>query len=202
MSVVSACASVTMPIPPIAEWGANVDNVPVVVANPTAAVAPPISTPVPARPLHHLRDVRRREGITRRKVGRLLGIPIREVERQERPSSDILLSDLHRWQKALGVPLAELLDEPDGILSPPVELRARLLRIMKTARSIQHEARQVSIQRFAEMLVDQLVEIMPELKDTMAWNAVGARRGRDELGQAFFRGALLDSLNELDRDEE
>ena len=49
----------------------------------------------------------------------------------------MLLSDLHRWQQALAVPIAELLGEPEGELSPPVRLRPRLLRAMKTVRSIQ-----------------------------------------------------------------
>jgi hypothetical protein len=111
------------------------------------------------------------------------------------------LSDLHRWQKVLGVPIAELLDESEDMLSSHVELRAQLLRVMKTVRSIQEGARQVSVQRLAEMLVDQLVDIMPELKDTTAWPTGSPRRGRHELGQAFFRGALLDSLEDLDRPE-
>ena len=98
------------------------------------------------------------------------------------------LSDLYRWQKLLQVPLAELLSEPAGELSPPLQLRARLLRAMKTVRSIQEVARQVSVQRLASVLVAQILEIMPELKDTIAWPAVGHRRKQSELGQAFFRG--------------
>ena len=31
----------------------------------------------------------------------------------------MLLSDLRRWQQALAVPIAELLDEPEGELSRP-----------------------------------------------------------------------------------
>ena len=85
----------------------------------------------------------------------------------------MLLSDLYRWQRALDVPAAELLHEPQAELSPPVQFRSRLLRAMKTVRSIQAGVRQASIQRLAAMLADQLVEIMPELKDTVAWPALG-----------------------------
>ena len=60
------------------------------------------------------------------------------------------LSELLRWQRALGVPFAELLNEPDGELFPPVQLRARLLRAMKTVRTIQERARQASVRRLAE----------------------------------------------------
>ena len=104
----------------------------------------------------------------------------------------MLLSELYRWQDALGVPAAELLHEPDGELSLPVQLRSRLLRAMKTARLIEEMARQAPIQRLIKSLVDQLIEAMPELKETTAWPAVGHRRKQDELGQAFFRRLSLD----------
>jgi hypothetical protein len=88
----------------------------------------------------------------------------------------MLLSNLYRWQEVLEVPLVELLHEPDGELSPPVQLRARLLRAMKTVRSIQRGAQQTSIRRLATMLVEQLVEIMPELKNIVPWPAASHRR--------------------------
>ena len=84
-------------------------------------------------------------------------------------STDITLGDLYRWQQALDVPIGELLSEPASELAPPVQLRARLLLVMKTARSIEANARQVSVRRLATMLVEQLVDVMPELKGTLAW---------------------------------
>ena len=151
--------------------------------------------------LHRLGEVRRREGLTRREVARRLSISVREVQEREQPSSDMPLSDLYRWQEVLQVPLAELFNEPAGELSPPLQLRARLLRAMKTVRSIQEVARQASIQRLAIVLVDQILAIMPELKDTIAWPAVGHRRKQSELGQAFFRGLSLDLRDELEGPE-
>ena len=99
------------------------------------------------------------------------------------------------------MPIAELLDEPEGELSPPVRLRARLLRVMKTVRSIQQRARQAPMRRLAETLVTQLVEVMPELTEATAWPAIGQRRRKQELGQAFFRRLSLDPLDELDGPE-
>ncbi len=98
-------------------------------------------------------------------------------------------------------PAGRTADEPAGELSPPLQLRARLLRAMKTVRSMQEVARQASVQRLASVLVAQILEIMPELKDTIAWPAVGHRRKQSELGQAFFRGLSLDLRDEMEGPE-
>ncbi len=152
-------------------------------------------------PLHRLSEVRRREGITRHTVASRLGISEREVQRQEHPCSDMLLSELHRWRKVLQVPTTELLFEPDDELSASIQLRAQLLRMMKTVRSIEERARQASVRRLAGTLVDQIAEIMPELRDTKAWPAVGQQRSQKEPGQAYFRRISRDSLGDLDEME-
>jgi transcriptional regulator with XRE-family HTH domain len=141
----------------------------------------PVSTD--QKPLHRIAEVRRRQGISVRSVARRLHISIDQVRREEEPASDMLLSELLRWQQALEVPLAELLVETDGPLSEPVMNRARLLRIMKTVRAIEEMATSPSIQRFATMLEEQLVELMPELKDVAAWHSIGQRRSHNELGR-------------------
>ena len=204
MNVTANCVEAVEPIPFLQTntLTADLGGKPVAAANAVSATPPPTASPTPGRPLHRLGEIREQEGLTRCRVARLLGISIPEVEQQEQPSSDMLLSDLYRWQKVLGVPIAELLNEPAGELSPPVQLRAQLLRVMKTVRSIQEKARQTSMRRLAEMLIDQLVEVMPEIKDTTAWPAVGHRRRKNDLGQAFFRRPSLRSLDELDRLEE
>jgi transcriptional regulator with XRE-family HTH domain len=158
----------------------------------------PLGPPMADRPLHRLFEVRQQEGLTRAQVARRMGISLREVERQEQSSSDISLNDLCRWQRALGVPIGELLSEPEGELSPPVCLRAKLTRAMKTARSIQQWARQPSMRRLAETLVDQLVEVMPELVECGPWPAVGHHRIKRAFGQAFYRGLLLGPVDELE----
>jgi len=49
----------------------------------------------------------------------------------------------------------------------------------------------------AEVLVEQLTEIMPELAGVHPWHAVGKRRSQDELGVAAERGLWSDFLHEL-----
>jgi hypothetical protein len=77
--------------------------------------------------------------------------------------------------------------ESDAPLSEPVLTRARLLRVMKTVRAIKESATAVSILRFVTMLENQLIELMPELKDVAPWHSVGRRRSPDELGRTAER---------------
>ena len=113
------------------------------------------------KPLHRIADVRRRQGISVRSAARRLHTSIDQVRRQEEPANDMLVSELLRWQQALDVPLADLLVETDGPLSAPNMGRARLSRIMQTVRALKEKATSSSIQRFATMLEQQLVELMP-----------------------------------------
>ena len=148
---------------------------------------PPVPVTSDRKPLHRIADVRRRQGISVRSAARRMHTPIDQVRRQEEPANDMLLSELFRWQQALDVPLADLLVETDGPLSEPIMTRARLLRIMKTVRAIKETATSSSIQRFATMLEQQLVELMPELKDVAAWHSIGQRRSPDEVGRTAER---------------
>jgi hypothetical protein len=148
---------------------------------------PPVPVSSDKKPLHRIGDVRRRQGISVRSAARRMHTSIDQVRRQEEPGNDMLLSELVRWQQALDVPLADLLVENDGPLSEPIMTRARLLRIMKTVRAIKETATSSSIQRFATMLEQQLVELMPELKDVAAWHSIGQRRSPDEVGRTAER---------------
>lgn len=149
------------------------------------------------RALHQIAAVRRREGLSRRAVARRLGTDVKRVRSEEEQTVDLPLSRLYQWQAALGVPVAELLVDGDGSLSPPVLKRAQVLRLMKTAAAIRERADSAPIQRMAQMLIEQILEIMPELKDVSPWNAVGQRRTLDDLGQAAYRRLSLDALFDL-----
>jgi len=139
------------------------------------------------KPLHRLAAVRRQQGVSVRKLARAMHVSQSQVRDHEDPTSDLRLSSLHQWQQVLEVPIGELLVESGRPLSRPVMERAKLLRLMKTAVSIQQRAEQVSVRRLAETLVSQLTELMPELEDVSGWHAVGQRRTLDEFGETALR---------------
>jgi hypothetical protein len=139
------------------------------------------------RKLQQLGEARRRQGLSVRCVAQRLNKTIGEVRAQEDPCADILLSELYRWQAVLEVPTEELLDEPTDALSTRVLTRARMLRVMKTARALRAQARSEAEHRLARLLISQLIEIMPELKEVAAWPTVGHRRTADELGRIAER---------------
>ncbi len=112
---------------------------------------------------------------------------VEQVRSQEEPTTDMLLSELYEWQRALEVPVAELLVDSEAPLSEPVQMRARLLRVMKTARAIQESTKCKSVGRLATMLEQQLIELMPELEDVAPWHSVGQRRSHDEMGRTAER---------------
>jgi len=99
----------------------------------------------------------------------------------------------------LGLPVAELVEEPDLSLSTPLFNRACLIRVMKTAMAILERSGNPHTKLLAQTMVDQLTEIMPELRGIGAWNAVGTRRRLDELGVAaerrFSDEALMDAVD-------
>lgn len=135
------------------------------------------------RRLQQLGEARRRQGLSIRCVAQRLNLSIGEVRAQEDASADMLLTELYRWQSVLDVPLEELLADPQDSLSPRVLMRARMLRVMKTARALRAQARSESVHRLAKVLISQLIEIMPELKEVAAWPTVGHRRTAEELGR-------------------
>jgi len=139
------------------------------------------------RRFHRIKEVRQQQGVSLRRVAQLLGTEIRELRREEEETSDLPLSRVYQWQRALEVPVADLLVDSGAPLSAPVMERARLVRVMKTVAAIMEKAQSTSIQRLAQTLVDQLVEIMPELKGINPWHSVGQRRSLDEYGRVVER---------------
>jgi hypothetical protein len=133
--------------------------------------------------LQKLGEARRRQGLSVRCVAQRLGRTVSEVRAQEDERSDLFLSELYRWQAALEVPIEELLHEPKDTLSPRVLTRARLLKVMKTAMAIRRQSRSEAERRLSRLLIEQLLEIMPELKEVSGWPAVGHRRAANELGR-------------------
>ncbi len=138
--------------------------------------------------MHRIRTVRLQQGVSLRTAARQMGTDIRSLRQQENENADLRLSDLHEWQKALDVPVTELMVEPDNsTLSPPIMQRARMVRLMKTAAALMESAADPGVERLAENLVNQLTEIMPELKDVAPWHTYGQRRSLDEVGRVAER---------------
>jgi transcriptional regulator with XRE-family HTH domain len=144
-------------------------------------------------PLHRLAAVRRQQGVSLRNMARRLSADVSSVLHQEQESSDLPLSVLYQWQRALEVPVADLLVDSDAPLSPPVMERARMVKVMKTAVALMEKAHNNSQRRLVTMLMEQLIEIMPELREVSAWHSVGQRRTLEEFGRAIER-TLPDEL--------
>jgi hypothetical protein len=135
------------------------------------------------RRLHRIAEVRRLQGVTLRNVSRRLGAPLTLVRRQEQPDCDLRLSDLLHWQEVLEVPVAELLVEGEGQLSGPVLQRSRMVKLMKTAAAIRERTHDTTTARMVSMLIEQILELMPELADVTPWHTIGQRRTLDDLGR-------------------
>ncbi len=141
----------------------------------------------PKRPLHRLGVVRQLQNISKYTVARRLETDIATVRQQEQATSDLLLSQLYEWQEVLEVPVSELLVENDDPLSAAVLKRAQLVRVMKTALAILEASKQKQVRRMAQTMIDQLVDMMPELKDVTPWPTVGKCRD-NRWGIAVERG--------------
>lgn len=139
-----------------------------------------------ARPLHFIASTLRRQNATLAGCARRLGISPSEAAAQIRPDADLSLSQLYAWRAVLDVPTSELLPL-DDLVPDPIRNRALLLRIMKTARQLQDLSRASRLESAVASLVDQLIELMPELAEVPAWPTVGQSRAPRDLGGATRR---------------
>ncbi|MDZ4819564.1 MAG: helix-turn-helix domain-containing protein [Planctomycetota bacterium] len=154
----------------------------------------PIAIP---KVLHRLAIVRQQQGVSHRNLARRLGSDIRTVRAQEHSDADLPLSLLYAWQQVLEVPISELMVDSASPLSPPVLERARMVRLMKTVAAMLESADSNSMKRMIQMLSEQLIEIMPELKGVGPWHAVGQRRTLDDYGRAAENSISEDFFRRL-----
>lgn len=140
------------------------------------------------RRLHRIAEVRKREGLSVAAAARRLESDVAHIRAEELPTSDMSLSRLYEWQDILGVPIVELLVEEKDALAPPIQFRSMLVRVMKTVLALREMLDENDfcepkrVRRFVDTMVEQLVELMPELEEIGPWHSVGRRRRRDELG--------------------
>ena len=144
----------------------------------------PCATPEHPRALHRVAKVREQQGVSHRTLARRLGIEPRQLREWESESHDLRASQLLAIQAALEVPLIELLEDPQS-LSRPVEERAKLVKVMKTAVALREVKASPRVERLATMLCDQLIELMPELAEISGWPQFGARRGESAVGRVL-----------------
>ena len=143
---------------------------------------------------HRIREVRVRQEVSLRTAARQMQLDIGSIRDQEEETSDLRLSDLYRWQQVLDVPVAELLSDADDSLSATILHRARMVKVMKTVQAILERAPNAPIRRMAQMLVEQLTEVMPELAEVSAWHQSGPRRSKEDVGRV---GSQLVSLDQV-----
>ena len=155
-------------------------------ASQASILAPPGEQAFP-RQMHRVREVREQQGVSLRSAARRMGIEMRQARQQEDPDSDLTLSQLYHWQRALEVPVAHLLVDLDAPLSAPVLKRAQMLKLMKSAVTILEKAQSEQVRRMSQRLVDQLIELMPELEGVSPWNEVGQRRTKEDYGRIVER---------------
>jgi len=117
--------------------------------------------------MHRLLEARTNQNVSIRTVSRVLGITVDQVKTQEHPSFDLRISELHEWQKVLKIPISELLVEAEGQLSGPVLDRSRMVRLMRTALELRGNPNKDKISALTQMIIDQILEIMPELSEMM-----------------------------------
>lgn len=134
--------------------------------------------------LHRVRMVREQQGLSLRSAAKRVGVDVRVYKNMEEPSNDLSLSELRAIQAAFDVPLIDLLEDSHS-LSRPVEERAKLVKIMKTAAAMREMKSNPRVERLSQMLTEQLIELMPELADVGGWPQFGARRGQSALGKAL-----------------
>jgi transcriptional regulator with XRE-family HTH domain len=153
------------------------------------------SKPKPQRrTFHRIREVRIQQGVSLRTAARHMQSDVRTAREEEEETTDLTLSQLYQWQRVLDVPVSELLSESDDSLSRPVMERARMVRVMKTAQALLEKAPNAPIKRMAQMLVEQLTEVMPELEAVSPWHSVGQRRSLDDLGRIAEQTVSMDNF--------
>ena len=139
-----------------------------------------IGPPVPADPahskMHCIRSIRLEKGVSLQSVASRTGEDAASLERQEQELTDLKLSDLHKWREALDVPLSELIVDLDAPVQRPAMERTRIVQLFQTAETIYARSPSLALKRMAHTLVEQLVEIMPELASISPWHRDGSRQ--------------------------
>jgi transcriptional regulator with XRE-family HTH domain len=141
---------------------------------------------VPVR-WHRIRTIRQREGISLKTISRRSHIGMQRLRQEEVETRDLTLSQLYAWQKALRVPISELVVDAEEALEEKIRLRAALLRLTRTAKTILREAQKGPVRNLANTMLQQIYEVMPEAEAMNPWNEVGQRRNPRDVPRILER---------------
>jgi transcriptional regulator with XRE-family HTH domain len=108
-------------------------------------------------------------------LARRLGISVEELRLREE-STDISVSTLCEWASKLGVPVTDLVIEPDESLRPTQLPQSQAARLMKVAAKLRDRSKRRNIRRLAQTFVEQLTEILPALEGLAQKNHRDLRR--------------------------
>jgi transcriptional regulator with XRE-family HTH domain len=136
-------------------------------------------------PLHRLGEVRKLRRLSIGDVARKLQLDPDQVKQQEQATTDLTLSLLYRWQQLLKVPIGDLVIDAHHPLASPAVSREKLAKVMEVGLWILAHTKQPAIRRMAHTLVDQLVELAPELKPIAVAHSAGQEQRFDEQGRAM-----------------
>lgn len=137
------------------------------------------------RRLHRLGEIRKMRKLSVADVARKLQLEPEDVRQQEQATTDLTLSLLYRWQQLLKVPIGDLVIDAHNPLATPSIRREKLAEVMQLALWILANTKQPGIRRMAHTLIDQLVELAPELKPIAAAHSAGQHQRFDEQGRAM-----------------
>ena len=127
--------------------------------NGTTGSVLPNGTP---RELHRIRQVRIKSGLTIEKVAADLGKSSAIVALEENPTSDLRISALREWSRALGVPVIDLLVERPEYVGIPGLTMHRLKQIESTAQKLVAVTTDKATLTFARGLCHQIREFFED----------------------------------------
>jgi transcriptional regulator with XRE-family HTH domain len=144
----------------------------------------PDAQPPARRRLHRLAAARRARKLSLREAARQLDLNVEDVKRQEEATQDLSLSEFYRWQQLLNLPVEELLVETESPLPRPTVRREILTKMIQTVLTILRQTKQPAIRRMAHTLVDQMVDLHPELRAMADAQSAGRQHLLDDQGRA------------------
>ena len=124
---------------------------------------------------HNIREIRTRKGISLDYCAEEIGISLEAAREQEKPTSNLCISQLIKWADVLNVQYSEILGPEEGDLDDPIFHLEELLEVRELAKSIHGGTREENTHYVAENLITVLDNLILDSRDVA---------GGDNFGQA------------------